>query len=334
MVGLVRFWHKYSTRYQALIESSRSWKNGAVNYLLGTRASDLAVGQSKLVADTLEARGVPIALETITTDGDKDRRTSLKEMGGIGVFAAAIRLALLDRRIHLAVHSFKDLPTAPYPDLHVACTPAREDPRDALVSAANTPLSELRPGSRVGTGSPRRAAQVLAVRPDLKVVDIRGNVPTRLARVLGADADLDAVIVAASGLARLGLTSSITEYLGFAWAPAQGALAIEVRTDCDKTLLTALSAIHDDATWRCVSAERAVLAGLKAGCAAPVGVHTDESHLTAIVAAPDGNRILRATVPMGHTVDDAVAAGHAAAEQLLGDGAETICDLHAVKVRR
>ena len=201
---------------------------------LGTRGSRLALTQSGQVAEALMAAGAPsegsdarrdgldIDLVTVRTDGDGDR-TPLRQLGGVGVFAARLRHALLDGEVDLVVHSFKDLPTQPVEGLEVICVPPREDPRDALCARDSLTLADLPEGARVGTGSPRRAAQLLAARPDLEVVDLRGNVPTRLARVRGlevvgvgtdepvgpsrADAtgDLDAVVLALSGLRRLGL---------------------------------------------------------------------------------------------------------------------------------
>ena len=226
------------------------------------------------------------------TDGDGDR-TPLRQLGGVGVFAARLRHALLDGEVDLVVHSFKDLPTQPVEGLEVICVPAREDPRDALCARDGLTLADLPEGARVGTGSPRRAAQLLAARPDLEVVDLRGNVPTRLARVRGlevvgvgtdepvapsrADAagDLDAVVLALSGLRRLGLEHCASEVLDLEVmlpAPAQGALAVEARAGEDSAeLARAVAALDDEPTRLAVTAERALMARLGAGCAAPVG---------------------------------------------------------------
>ena len=271
---------------------------------LGTRGSRLALTQSGQVAEALMAAGAPsegsdarrdgldIDLVTVRTDGDGDR-TPLRQLGGVGVFAARLRHALLDGEVDLVVHSFKDLPTQPVEGLEVICVPPREDPRDALCARDGLTLADLPEGARVGTGSPRRAAQLLAARPDLEVVDLRGNVPTRLARVQGlevvgvgtdepvapsrADAagDLDAVVLALSGLRRLGLEHCASEVLDLETmlpAPAQGALAVEARAGEDSAeLARAVAALDDEPTRLAVTAERALMARLGAGCAAPVG---------------------------------------------------------------
>ena len=264
---------------------------------LGTRGSRLALTQSGQVAEALMAAGggsggLDIDLVTVRTDGDGDR-TPLRQLGGVGVFAARLRHALLDGEVDLVVHSFKDLPTQPVEGLEVICVPPREDPRDALCARDGLTLAALPEGARVGTGSPRRAAQLLAARPDLEVVDLRGNVPTRLARVRGlevvgvgtdepvtpsrADAagDLDAVVLALSGLRRLGLEHCASEVLDLETmlpAPAQGALAVEARAGEDSAeLARAVAALDDEPTRLAVTAERALMARLSAGCAAPVG---------------------------------------------------------------
>ena len=204
----------------------------AVPIRLGTRASALATTQSGLVAKRLEElTGRPVELVHIRTEGDV-KTGSLASLGGTGVFVTALREALLDGRCDVAVHSLKDLPTTPAPDLTYV-TPERADPRDALCARDGLTLATLPHGGRVGTGSPRRAAQIRGARPDLEVVDIRGNVGTRLNRALGPDADLDAVVLAYAGLARLGRTEVISEVLDVdvvSPAPGQGALAVEVRT--------------------------------------------------------------------------------------------------------
>ena len=334
---------------------------GILTVRLGTRASALALAQSRMVARDLRAAaartgaGLRIELVTVRTHGDVDP-TALARLGGAGVFAAALRTALLDGECDLAVHSFKDLPTADAPGLVIAAVPAREDPRDALclrppgragsggradrgpgagragadhstgaadpTGPAEAPgpaglgglggpagltgpggLTGLRPGARVGTGSPRRAAQLLSIRPDLEIVEIRGNVPTRLARVVGSvvspdgpmgavrEPDLDAVVLALAGLRRLGLEAYASRILAAAPAgparsagadpepvmvpaPAQGALAVETREDVATRLpglAVALAALDDPPTRAAVTAERSLMAHLGAGCAAPVG---------------------------------------------------------------
>ncbi|MCW3491922.1 hydroxymethylbilane synthase [Microbacterium sp. SSM24] len=263
---------------------------------IGTRGSALALTQTGMVASDLsDATGVKTELVTITTDGDRTNEP-LSRAGGMGLFTGALRDALLEDRCDLVVHSLKDLPTAPHDRLVVAAIPVREDPRDALCARDGLTLETLPEGARVGTGSPRRMAQLRAKRPDLEVVDIRGNVDTRLGRV--APGDLDAVVLAAAGLRRLGRTDVITEYLDadrWPTAPGQGALAIEVRTG-DEDLVRALD--HAE-TRAAVEAERGVLARLEAGCSAPVGaravVDAGLLFLSASVYSLDGQTVLTAS---------------------------------------
>ena len=354
---------------------------------LGTRGSRLALTQSGQVAEALMAAGAPgegsgglsIDLVTVRTDGDGDR-TPLRQLGGVGVFAARLRHALLDGEVDLVVHSFKDLPTQPVEGLEVICVPSREDPRDALCARDGLTLTDLPEGARVGTGSPRRAAQLLAARPDLEVVDLRGNVPTRLARVRGLEAvgvgtdepvaparadaagDLDAVVLALSGLRRLGLEHCASEVLDLETmlpAPAQGALAVEARAGEDSAeLARAVAVLDDEPTRLAVTAERALMARLGAGCAAPVGAwaHLRGGSreprvlvLRAVVTSLDGGQEvgceLSAELPeaaegseaagdAAEAVRVAEALGARAAEVLLEDGADQIVDLHANKPRR
>lgn len=235
---------------------------------VGTRASALARVQSGAVADALtRALGRPAELVDVRTHGDVSR-APLSAIGGVGVFVSALRVALLAGEVDVAVHSLKDLPTAAATGVRLAAVPLREDPRDALVAAGGRRLADLPPGSRVGTGSPRRAA-LLAGR-GLDVVDIRGNVDRRLARV---GRDLDAVVLAAAGLRRLGRFDEVSEVLdvdSFPPAPGQGALAVETRAG--DPLGDAVAEALDDLPSRlAVTAERALLAALETGCSAPVG---------------------------------------------------------------
>ncbi|WP_374311651.1 hydroxymethylbilane synthase [Microbacterium sp.] len=260
---------------------------------IGTRGSALALTQTGMVADDLaDATGARTELVTITTDGDRSNEP-LSRAGGAGLFTGALRDALLEDRCDLIVHSLKDLPTAPHDRLVVAAIPAREDPRDALCARDGLTLESLPAGARIGTGSPRRMAQLRAKRPDVEVVDIRGNVDTRLGRV--APGDLDAVVLAAAGLRRLGRTDVITEYLDadrWPTAPGQGALAVEVRRG-DERLVHALD--HAE-TRAAVEAEREVLALLEAGCSAPLGaravVDAGLLLLSASVYSLDGRTVL------------------------------------------
>jgi hydroxymethylbilane synthase len=241
----------------------------------------------------------------VTTRGDVDPG-SLASIGGAGVFVAAVRRAVLEGRADLAVHSLKDLPTTPEPGISLAAVPRRGDARDVLVSRHDRRLADLPPGARVGTGSPRRRAQLEVLRPDLQVVDIRGNVDTRMARTHHGG-DLDAVVLAAAGLARLGRLAEACEHLPtdvMTPAPGQGALGVEARDDhSDEALAEALRGLDDAATRAAVVAERALLATVAAGCAAPVGAHawlgqgspaaagTDARrlHMLAVMARPEGS---------------------------------------------
>ncbi|WP_368497852.1 hydroxymethylbilane synthase [Herbiconiux sp. A18JL235] len=290
-----------------------------------TRGSALARAQTgHVVAALEEASGVSIETIFITSEGDRSKE-SLSSLGGTGVFASALREALLAGECDFIVHSLKDLPTAKHDGLVLGAIPVREDARDALCSRDGLTLDELPEGARVGTGSPRRVAQLLSLRPDLEVVDIRGNVDTRLARV--ADGDLDAVVLASAGLSRLGRLEAASELFALElWptAPGQGALAIETREgDSIPELLT----IEHPPTRTAVLAERAVLAALEAGCAAPVGatasVRDDELTLSATVYGPAGDVELgceRSARLLGDDQYVAALLGEAVATQLLDDG--------------
>lgn len=300
---------------------------------LATRGSALAWTQSGLVAESLRALGHEVELVRVTTKGDVSD-APLASLGGAGVFVGAVRAAVLAGDCDLAVHSFKDLPTAPAPGLQLAAVPPREDPADALCARDGLRLAELPAGAAVGTGSPRRAAQLLALRPDLSIVEIRGNVETRLAR---AGSDLDAVVLAAAGLHRLGLSGHITELFDVATflpAPAQGALAVECRADAPD-VIAALSALDDPATRLAAIAERAVLAGLEAGCAAPVAahatIHDGRLVLAATVVSLDGSRQLSGHATTEPSEAAALELGAVVARQLLSAGAGALVDLGAAK---
>lgn len=268
---------------------------------LGTRGSALALIQSRQVASALEAgAGASVSLRAIRTEGDEQADASLARIGGEGVFTSALDRALLDGAVDLAVHSLKDLPTRLAPGLCVAATPAREDPRDALVPPPGAPrtLDALPGGSRIGTGSQRRAALARAFRPDCAVVPMRGNVDTRLAKL--DRGECDALVLAAAGLRRMGLDDRASELLDrTAWLPAagQGALAVVVRRDDEETRRLAAS-LDDPSTRQAVRAERELLRLLGAGCHLPVGVlglpYPDGLRLWAMVLSPDGRRVVRA----------------------------------------
>jgi len=295
----------------------------AAPLLLGTRRSALARAQSGSVAAALaEHAGRPVELIEVTTYGDVAPE-AISMLGGTGVFVSALRDRLHLRDIDLAVHSLKDLPTAPDPALVVAAVPPREDPRDVLVARDGLPLGDLPAGARVGTGSPRRAALLRAARPDLEVVPIRGNVDTRIGKV--STGEIDAVVLARAGLARLGRLDDVTDVLPpetMLPAPGQGALALECRAD-DPTLRALIGGLDDSATRAAVTAERTLLGELEAGCTAPVGALAEviggSLHLRAVVAATDGSRALR----MSATGDPASAeeTGRRLAAHLLDAGA-------------
>jgi len=264
---------------------------------LGTRRSTLAMAQSQMVADAVAAAsGRPVELVPIVSEGDVNR-ASLSQLGGRGVFANGLREALAADRCDFLVHSLKDLPTAQPEGLVIAATPPREDARDVVVTRDGAPLGSLAAGARVGTGSPRRIAQAKRHNPRLDIRDIRGNVDSRLGRV--RDGELDAVILAAAGISRLGgdLGGLHAEALGLAeWptAPGQGSLAIETRDDIDPEILAALVQLDDEDTRVAITAERTVLSALDAGCSAPVGTHAaladGDLRLRAVVYALDGAR--------------------------------------------
>jgi hydroxymethylbilane synthase len=290
---------------------------------IGTRGSTLARTQTQTVADAL---GGPVEIVPIITDGDRSA-AAVADLGGTGVFVSALRAALLDGEIDVAVHSYKDLPTAPADGITIAAVPPREDPRDALVARDGLTLGELPPGSRIGTGAPRRAAQLRALGLGLEIVAVRGNVDTRMAKV--AAGELDAVVLALAGLRRLGRGHEATEVLDpiqVLPAPAQGALAIECRA-ADAEVLATLAALDSADARATVTAERALLAGLEAGCSAPVGALAEiaegddgpEVFLRGSVTAVDGSDAVRLSAT-GPTTD-AEGVGRRLAAELLADGA-------------
>ena len=299
---------------------------------IGTRGSSLALAQTGMVGKSLTGKtGRPVELVTVSTEGDRSKE-SLSTLGGTGVFASALRDALLAGECDAIVHSLKDLPTAPHPGLVIAAIPKREDARDALCARDGLTLDTLPEGARVGTGSPRRQAQLRARRPDIEVVDIRGNVDTRLGRV---GVDLDAVILAAAGLSRLGRLGVVTEFLGIdGWptAPGQGALAVEVRVG-DEKLVKAL----DHSTTRfVVEAERHVLAVLEAGCAAPIGANAlvDDGmlFLSARIYSPDGvNRLTSShALYLSDVENPSINVADRVARELLDAGAAELAPLGGV----
>jgi hydroxymethylbilane synthase len=304
---------------------------------IGTRRSALATTQSGHVADLIRERlGREVELVEITTEGDVNS-APLATMGGAGVFVGAVRDALLRGEVDLAVHSLKDLPTQPADGIALAAVPTREDPRDVVVARDGLTLGELPNGSRVGTGSPRRAAQLEALGLGLAIEEIRGNVDSRIGKVRSGQ--YDAVVLALAGLVRLGRSDEATEVMDpiqMLPAPGQGALAIECRTG-DTDLLDALAALEDPASRAAVSAERAVLATLEAGCSAPLGAlaevvegeNGDELWIRAVALSSDGGLSVRMSTT--GSVDDAVGTGNRLASEMLADGA---ADLMHAPVRK
>lgn len=293
---------------------------------VGTRGSALALAQSGDVARALAAAaGARAELVRVKTEGDVNQGP-LASIGGTGVFVGAVRSALLADRVDVVVHSHKDLPTAPADGIVVAAVPQREDVRDALCARGGLTLQALPERARVGTGSPRRAAQLLRQRPDLVVVPVRGNVDTRLRLV--SSGDLDAVVLAAAGLNRMGRQAAVTELLSpdaMLPAPGQGALAVECRTLDARNAwyAAALRTLDDPASDVAVRAERSLLEAVEAGCIAPVGalatVAEDAVTLTAAVLAADGRDEIRGTFT--GSIADPVTLGRELAAQLLSRGA-------------
>ncbi|MER5796517.1 hydroxymethylbilane synthase [Streptomyces sp. NPDC001980] len=303
---------------------------------LGTRRSRLALAQSGQVAEAVSrVTGRPVELVEITTYGDTSRE-HLAQIGGTGVFVTALRDALLRGEVDFAVHSLKDLPTTQPADLVLAAVPVREDPRDVIVARDALKFTDLPRGARIGTGSPRRAAQLNAYARshglDIETVPIRGNVDTRIGYV--HDGELDAVVLAAAGLSRIGRIDEVTDFLSVDTvlpAPGQGALAIECAAD-NAELIALLGELDDPFTRVAVTAERSLLAALEAGCSAPVGALADlladgqivkEMRLRAVVGTTDGTRTVQmsTTGPVPETYDQATALGRELATEMLAQGA-------------
>ncbi|GAA2561432.1 MULTISPECIES: hydroxymethylbilane synthase [Streptomyces] len=315
---------------------------------LGTRRSKLAMAQSGQVAEAVsQVTGRPVELVPITTYGDTSRE-HLAQIGGTGVFVAALREALARGEVDFAVHSLKDLPTAQPDELVLAAVPVREDPRDVLVTRDALKLTDLPRGARVGTGSPRRMAQLNAYArahgTDIETVPIRGNVDTRIGYV--RNGELDAVVLAAAGMNRIGRSDEVTDFLSVDTvlpAPGQGALAVECAAD-DADLIAALAELDDPFTRAAVTAERSLLAALEAGCSAPVGALADlpplsapfergdpqadrqtvkEMRLRGVVGTTDGSTLvqLSTTGPVPGTHEAAMALGRELAAEMLAQGA-------------
>lgn len=298
---------------------------------IGTRASVLARTQSQSIADSLtRALGVTVELVPVVSEGDRSS-APLTEIGGQGVFVGAVRDALVAGDVDLVVHSLKDLPTFADERVHLAAVPARDDSRDALVARDGMTLGELPAGSTVGTGSPRRAAQLNALGLGVDVVPVRGNVDTRLATVTSGK--LDAVLLARAGLVRLGRQEEITEVLDpiqMLPAPGQGALAVEVVAGAEHLSGEIAGVLDDSGTRAAVTAERTLLRTLEAGCLAPVGALAEvaegedglELWLRAVVVSPDGSRAVRLSA-VG-SVTDPAEVGDRLAKEMLAQGADSI----------
>jgi hydroxymethylbilane synthase len=295
-----------------------------VNLTLGTRRSLMAMTQSGLVADALTARtGHEVELVGVTTEGDVSK-ADLAQIGGTGVFVSGLREKVLSGEVDFAVHSLKDLPTLPAEGITLAAVPLRDDPRDALCGTAK--LADLPRGARIGTGSPRRMALLRGLRHDVDVVPIRGNADTRLRKM--ADGEFDAIVLAYAGLVRIDRVEAVSEVFDPAQmppAPGQGALAVECRAD-RTDLIEILATLDDPASRAAVTAERALLAGLEAGCSAPVGAYAaleDRTlHLIGVVAGYDGERQVRLS-KSGHP-ETAERLGRDLAAQMIAEGADQL----------
>lgn len=301
---------------------------GRAALVIGTRGSRLAIWQAEWVQARLRdlAPGLTVTLKRIKTSGDKILDVPLAKIGGKGLFVKEIEEALLRREIDLAVHSMKDVPTALPDGLGILCVPPREDPRDVLVSRGGQSFFHLPRGSRVGTSSLRRQAQLLHHRPDLTIAMLRGNLDTRLRKV--RDGQFDAVVLAAAGLKRMGWLDRVTEFLEpevSLPAIGQGALGLEGRTD-DTFLRELLGPLDHPPTRIAVTAERALLDRLQGGCQVPIGAHATVTNgrlvLEGLVAAVDGRRLIRDRVDGG--LDEASALGLSLAERLLAQGGDAV----------
>lgn len=301
--------------------------------IFATRPSALARWQTQWVMQALQNLHPTLTCEEkiITTQGDKILDKPLPEIGGKGLFTQELENELLSGTVHCAVHSLKDLPVENPPGLVIGCIPARAEVRDALISARGYTLATLPTGAQVGTSSLRRAAQLLALRPDLQIASLRGNVDTRLRKAL--EEQYDAIVLAGAGLTRLGLEKHVTEWLPLEVmlpAPGQGALAVQCRAD-DHTTLELLAALEDSATRQAVTAERAFLTGLGGGCSVPVAAFAEAKtqgehihiHLRGLVASPRGGQVIRVEGEGASPWD----LGQMLAQQALEQGAATLLTL-------
>ncbi|HEY6490432.1 MAG: hydroxymethylbilane synthase [Terracidiphilus sp.] len=304
-----------------------------MNLRIGSRGSQLALWQANYIADLLRTEDHSVEIEIIQTTGDQLQEVTFAEVGSKGMFTKEIEEALAEGAIDLAVHSLKDLPTDLPEQFALAATPRRVDPRDALVSRDYPTIASLPPGAKVGTSSPRRRAQLKALRPDVLAVEFRGNVDTRLRKL--AEGQVDCILLAAAGLDRLDKNEWVRERLDpadFCPAAGQGALGIETRKG-DKRTIVALAFLDDLDTRFAVTAERAALAALGGGCQVPIGVHcrpyrgsldSDWDEIFAVVAAPDTGKAVRILHRAPRTESDPVLFGQVAAQKLMNAGAGPI----------
>lgn len=293
---------------------------------IGSRGSQLALWQANYIADLLRDQGHIVDIDVIKTTGDKITDVALAKVGTKGMFTKEIEEAMLDRRIDLAVHSLKDLPTELAPEFVIAAVPEREDPRDAFVSARYSRIEELPAMARVGTSSLRRQAQLHAVRGDLQIIPLRGNVDTRLRKLRSGE--FDAIILASAGVSRLGLTDSVRMRLDpeqMCPAAGQGALGIEARS-VDSATISALKCLDHGPTRAAVECERAALNALGGGCQVPIGAYARHENgklfLKAVVASPDGEEIIREQ----RSGSDPQKLGREVGEALLAKGARRILE--------
>jgi hydroxymethylbilane synthase len=300
---------------------------------IGSRGSQLALWQANHIAALLRGQGHEVEIEIIKTTGDRLQEATFAQVGSKGMFTKEIEEALTRAQVDLAVHSLKDLPTE-LPELFaLAATPARVDPRDVFVSIKHASLAALPKSARVGTSSQRRRAQLKSLRPDVEAVEFRGNVDTRLRKL--AEEQVDAILLAAAGLDRLGRTDWVRERLDprdFCPAAGQGALGIETRKD-DAATIEAVSFLDDFDTRYAVTAERAALAALGGGCQVPIGIHCRPSNseegseagfwdeIFGVVASPDSGTVVRVHLHAARKTSDPVALGRTAAEMLMAEGA-------------
>ena len=300
---------------------------------IGSRGSQLALWQANHVATLLREQGHTVEIEIIKTTGDKITDVALAKVGTKGMFTKEIEEALAEKRVDLAVHSLKDVPTELAPEFELAAIMKREDPRDAFISVKYSALDDLPRGARVGTSSLRRQCQLKAIRPDLEIFPLRGNVDTRLKKL--ESGEYDAIILAAAGVHRLGLNQHVRSRISadvMCPAVGQGALAIEVRAE-DRPTRSLLSFLNDAATRTAIECERALLGALGGGCQVPIGAYAEQGggrlKLRAMVGRPDGSQILREQAEG----DNAKQLGREVAQRLLSRGADKILtDVYAQEV--